>query len=88
VSVSTQRYSERAVAVAGDMMDALYRDGLSAGAEDVLIAASDPALGPDASVCLRSICDWLKGRTGAYGGAFTSADDVREAIIREFGGNS
>lgn len=29
---------------------------------------------------------WLRGRTGAHGGAFTSADDVADALAREFGG--
>ena len=30
------------------------------------------------------IVAWLRGRTGAHGGGFTSADDVADAIEREF----
>jgi hypothetical protein len=31
---------------------------------------------------------WLRGRTGAHGGGFTSADDVADAIECEFGHGS
>lgn len=31
-----------------------------------------------------AIVEWLRGRTGAHGGGFTSADDVADAIEREF----
>lgn len=34
----------------------------------------------------RRIVEWLHGRSGAHGGGFSSADDVRCAIEREFGG--
>lgn len=33
------------------------------------------------------IVEWLRGRTGAHDGGFTSADDVADAIEREFGGS-
>lgn len=32
---------------------------------------------------IREVCDWLEGRAG-HGGAFTSADDVRDAIRARF----
>lgn len=33
----------------------------------------------------RRIVEWLRDRTGAHGGAFTSANDVVDAIEAEFG---
>jgi hypothetical protein len=32
-----------------------------------------------------AVVEWLRGRSGAHGGGFTSADDVAAAIVREFG---
>ena len=36
------------------------------------------------AVAPEQIVAWLRGRTGAHGGGFTSADDVADAIEREF----
>ena len=55
-------------------------------------AATDTALAAVIAVVqedrTREIVSWLGvNRSGAHGGGYTSADDVRRAIEREFGGN-
>lgn len=40
---------------------------------------------PTTWVAVAEVVAWLRGRTGAHGGGFTSADDVCDAIERQFG---
>jgi hypothetical protein len=71
------RAAVRGMTAASDHFEGHVRRGLT--------YAMDPALGPDRLVRLGDVIDWLDDRTG-YGGSFTSADDVKDAIALHFGG--
>ena len=69
--------------------EAYRREGLSGPAHDAqlrdAVAAYKQAAGlVDRESLVAEIVAWLRGRTGAHGGGFTSADDVAEAIDYEF----
>lgn len=51
-----------------------------------MLKAADAALQASGAVDPSDIVTWLRGRTGAHGGGFTSADDVADAIERQFVG--
>lgn len=50
----------------------------------VLLAAHDPALGLDRSVCLRDVLRWMRSEEHRY----KAVDDAADFMEREFGGGS